>query len=195
VRRSELATTSILCFPSANNEHCEGGWPQGQPRRLLDDPHAISNVQPPFDAGGIAGAAGGAESLGTTWLCTTGKNSVPPCVRLLNNPEVTINQATGEGKAELDLRNQTDKEASVALVATMSTSGNSSVYATFTSETQTHPKRSYETVLPPKTSSIVKVTVHDDWDDAELDLEIANHYGAESTIPSKTSKWANESSR
>jgi hypothetical protein len=33
------------------------------------------------------------------------KNSTP-CVRLLNNPTVTINQATGEGSADLDLRNR-----------------------------------------------------------------------------------------
>jgi len=39
-----------------------------------------------------------------------------PCVRLLNTPVITVNQATGRGEAILYLRNQTDKEAAIALV-------------------------------------------------------------------------------
>jgi hypothetical protein len=110
---------------------------------------------------------------------TTGKNSVVPCVRLLGSPTVTINQATGEGTTDLDLRNQTDKEVSLALVASVSSQGNSPVYATFESDLQKQPKRIYEKVVPPKTTVSVRLIVHEDWDDAELDLEIANHYGAE----------------
>jgi hypothetical protein len=116
------------------------------------------------------------------------KNSMP-CVRLLGSPTVTINQATGEGTTNLDLRNQTDKEVSIALVASVSSQGNSPVYATFESDPQTQPKRIYEKVVPPKTTVSVRLIVHEDWDDAELDLEIANHYGAEKIGKVHLRRW------
>jgi hypothetical protein len=120
-----------------------------------------------------------ARSAGQVTGANTPKIPDTPCVRLVNNPAVTINQATGEGTADLDLRNQTNQPVNVALVATVSSSVNSSVYATFVSAAQMQPTRVYEMLLPAKTTASVRLIVQEDWDDAELDIEIANHYGAE----------------
>jgi hypothetical protein len=129
--------------------------------------------------GGLLAVLVVARAAGQVPGPSTPKIPNTPCVRLVNSPAVTVNQATGEGTADFDLRNQTDKEVNVALVATVSSPANSSIYATFVSATQTQPKRIYETVLPAKTTASLKLIVQEDWDDAEFDIEIANHYGTE----------------
>jgi len=129
--------------------------------------------------GGLLAVLVVARAAGQVPGPSTPKIPNTPCVRLVNSPAVTVNQATGEGTADLDLRNQTDKEVNVALVATVSSPANSSIYASFVSATQTQPKRIYETVLPAKTTASLKLIVQEDWDDAEFDIEIANHYGTE----------------
>ncbi len=101
------------------------------------------------------------------------------CVRLLNGPAITVDQVTGEAFAELNIRNQTDKPQSVALVAAVTSPINSPVYGTFASNSQPQPTRIYQSVLAPKASGSVNLIIHEAWDDSEFDVELFNHFGAE----------------
>lgn len=103
------------------------------------------------------------------------------CLRLLNNPIVTVDQTSGMGDAILYLRNETSKDILMALIGTIKTPANSPVRVEFSTDSKTAPMAIYVRTVPPKTMVPVRLLVENAWDDGEFDIEIANHYGSESS--------------
>jgi hypothetical protein len=103
------------------------------------------------------------------------------CLRLLNNPIVTIDQTSGTGETTLYFRNETAKDVSMALIGAVKTPANSAVRVEFANESPSHPVAIYEQPVPPKTMVRVRLLVENAWDDGEFDIEIANHYGNETS--------------
>jgi hypothetical protein len=101
------------------------------------------------------------------------------CLRLLNNPIVTVDQMSGTGEATLYFRNETSKTIPVALIGAVKTPANSPVRVEFSADPKSAPTPIYERTFAPKDMVPVRLLLENVWDDGEFDVEIANHYGTE----------------
>jgi hypothetical protein len=101
------------------------------------------------------------------------------CVRLLNNPVISVDPVTGSGEAVLLLTNQTDKEVNAALLGNISSPPNSPAYVEFSSDGGPSPSQLYQAKLAPRDTVRVRVILRNDWEDSEFDVDLTNHYGAE----------------
>lgn len=103
------------------------------------------------------------------------------CLRLLKEPIVTIDQISGTGDTTLDFRNETSKTVEMALIGTVTTPSTSRARVKFAADSKSTPTAIYTQNVAPKTNASVRLVVENAWDDGEFDIEIANHYGTESS--------------
>ncbi|HMH12446.1 MAG TPA: hypothetical protein VK578_05005 [Edaphobacter sp.] len=99
-------------------------------------------------------------------------------MRLLNQPTVTVYKATGDGRTDLLLWNNTSKPVEMALTARTDTSSQMDVK--FIGPESRIPVAINEFTLQPKHYVTVTMVVRGDWSGSDSEIELFNHYGTES---------------
>ncbi len=101
------------------------------------------------------------------------------CVKLINQPVVFVDQATGLGSATLLLSNQLKVPVTLDLTAAFVPTLASQTLVEFADTEKGLPSPIFERKLAPLEKITVFLTVKDAWSDGQQDIELYNHFGKE----------------